>query len=330
MKAFLCKEFGPVDSHQVEEIEDPVAGPGEVVVNIKATGISFPDVLIVQGLYQFKPPFPFSPGSEISGVISSVGEGVTRYKEGDRVMGSIGSGGLREKGVYSEHQLMPLPESMDFKTAAGFPLNYGTTYHAFKQRGELEPGQSVLVLGAGGGLGITAIHVAKAMGAKVIAAASSQDKIDLCKREGADEGIIYERDMDRDLQKKFSDQIKEVTGGGVDMIYDLVGGDYAEPALRAIARHGKYLVIGFTAGIPKMPLNLTLLKECQIVGVFWGQFAGLDQAENQQNFKELFELHEEGKIKPFVTETFPLEDAAKAIKTLEDRKVLGKVVVSME
>ena len=330
MKAFLCKEFGPVDSHQVEEIEDPVAGPGEVVVNIKATGISFPDVLIVQGLYQFKPPFPFSPGSEISGVISSVGESVTRYKEGDRVMGSIGSGGLREKGVYSEHQLMPLPESMDFKTAAGFPLNYGTTYHAFKQRGELEPGQSVLVLGAGGGLGITAIHVAKAMGAKVIAAASSQDKIDLCKREGADEGIIYERDMDRDLQKKFSDQIKEVTGGGVDMIYDLVGGDYAEPALRAIARHGKYLVIGFTAGIPKMPLNLTLLKECQIVGVFWGQFAGLDQAENQQNFKELFELHEEGKIKPFVTETFPLEDAAKAIKTLEDRKVLGKVVVSME
>ena len=330
MKAFLCKEFGPVDSHQVEEIEDPVAGPGEVVVDIKATGISFPDVLIVQGLYQFKPPFPFSPGSEISGVISSVGESVTRYKEGDRVMGSIGSGGLREKGVYSEHQLMPLPESMDFKTAAGFPLNYGTTYHAFKQRGELEPGQSVLVLGAGGGLGITAIHVAKAMGAKVIAAASSQDKIDLCKREGADEGIIYERDMDRDLQKKFSDQIKEVTGGGVDMIYDLVGGDYAEPALRAIARHGKYLVIGFTAGIPKMPLNLTLLKECQIVGVFWGQFAGLDQAENQQNFKELFELHEEGKIKPFVTETFSLEDAAKAIKTLEDRKVLGKVVVSME
>ena len=330
MKAFLCKEFGPVDSHQVEEIEDPVAGPGQVVVDIKATGISFPDVLIVQGLYQFKPPFPFSPGSEISGVISSVGEGVTLHKEGDRVMGSIGSGGLCEKGVYSEHQLMPLPESMDFNTAAGFPLNYGTTYHAFKQRGELKEGQSVLVLGAGGGLGITAIHIAKAMGAKVIAAASSQEKIDLCKKEGADEGIIYERDMDRDLQKKFSDQIKDVTGGGVDMIYDLVGGDYAEPALRAIARHGKYLVIGFTAGIPKMPLNLTLLKECQIIGVFWGQFAGLDQSVNQQNFKELFELHAKGEINPFVTETFTLEESAKAIKTLEDRKVLGKVVVSME
>ena len=284
----------------------------------------------MQGLYQFKPPFPFSPGSEISGVISSVGEGVTLHKAGDRVMGSIGSGGLREKGVYFEQQLMPLPESMDFNTAAGFPLNYGTTYHAFKQRGELKAGQSVLVLGAGGGLGITAIHIAKAMGAKVIAAASSQEKIDLCKKEGADEGIIYERDMDRDLQKKFSDQIKEATGGGVDMIYDLVGGDYAEPALRAIARHGKYLVIGFTAGIPKMPLNLTLLKECQIIGVFWGQFAGVEQAENQQNFKELFDLHAEGKIKPFVTESYKLDDAAKAIKVLEDRKVLGKVVVSME
>ena len=330
MKAFLCKEFGPVDSHQVEEIDDPIAGPGQVVVDIKATGISFPDVLIVQGLYQFKPPFPFSPGSEISGVVSSVGEGVTMYKEGDRVMGSIGSGGLREKGVYLEQQLMPLPETMDFHTAAGFPLNYGTTYHAFKQRGELKAGQSVLVLGAGGGLGITAIHIATAMGAKVIAAASSQEKIDLCKKEGADEGIIYEREMDRDLQKKFSDQIKEVTGGGVDMIYDLVGGDYAEPALRAIARHGKYLVIGFTAGIPKMPLNLTLLKECQIVGVFWGQFAGVEYAENQQNFKELFDLHAEGKIKPFVTETYTLDESATAIKTLEDRKVLGKVVVSME
>ena len=330
MKAFLCKEFGPVDSHTVEEIEDPVAGPGQVVVDIKATGISFPDVLIVQGLYQFKPPFPFSPGSEISGVVSSVGEGVTMHKVGDRVMGSIGSGGLREKGVYLEQQLMPLPESMDFNTAAGFPLNYGTTYHAFKQRGELKEGQSVLVLGAGGGLGITAIHIAKAMGARVIAAASSQEKIDLCVKEGADEGIIYERDMDRDLQKKFSDEIKELTGGGVDMIYDLVGGYYAEPALRAIARHGKYLVIGFTAGIPKMPLNLTLLKECQIVGVFWGQFAAIDHAENAQNFKELFELHAEGKIKPFVTETYSLEESAKAIKTLEDRKVLGKVVVNME
>ena len=330
MKAFVCNEFGPVESHKIEDVDDPVAGPGQVVVDIKATGISFPDVLIVQGLYQFKPPFPFSPGGEIAGVVSSVGEGVTMYKEGDRVMGSVGNGGLCEKGAYSAQQLMPLPETMDFKTAAGFPLNYGTTFHALKQRGELQSGQSLLVLGAGGGLGITAVHIGKAMGAKVIAAASSQDKLDLCKAEGADETILYQRDMDRDLQKKFSDEIKEASGGGVDMIYDLVGGDYAEPSLRAIKRHGKYLVIGFTAGIPKMPLNLTLLKECQIIGVFWGQFAGMESELNAQNFKELFALHAEGKIKPFVSKSFSLDDTTKAIKSLEDRKVLGKVVVSME
>jgi|TARA_B100001146_G_scaffold224820_1_gene244301 NADPH2:quinone reductase len=330
MKAFVCNEFGPVESHKIENVADPVAGPGQVVVDIKATGISFPDVLIVQGLYQFKPPFPFSPGGELAGVVSSVGEGATMYKVGDRVMGSVGSGGLCEKGAYFERQLMPLPETMDFKTAAGFPLNYGTTYHGLKQRGELQPGQTLLVLGAGGGLGITAVHVGKAMGAKVIAAASSQDKLDLCKKEGADETILYQRDMDRDLQKKFSNDIKEASGGGVDMIYDLVGGDYAEPSLRAIKRHGKYLVIGFTAGIPKMPLNLTLLKECQIIGVFWGQFAGMEAELNAQNFKELFAMHAEGKIKPFISQSFSLEDTTKAIKSLEDRKVLGKVVVSME
>ena len=330
MKAFVCNEFGPVESHKIENVADPVAGPGQVVVDIKATGISFPDVLIVQGLYQFKPPFPFSPGGELAGVVSSVGEGATMYKVGDRVMGSVGSGGLCEKGAYFERQLMPLPETMDFKTAAGFPLNYGTTYHGLKQRGELQPGQTLLVLGAGGGLGITAVHVGKAMGAKVIAAASSQDKLDLCKKEGADETILYQRDMDRDLQKKFSNDIKEASGGGVDMIYDLVGGDYAEPSLRAIKRHGKYLVIGFTAGIPKMPLNLTLLKECQIIGVFWGQFAGMEAELNAQNFKELFAMHAEGKIRPFISQSFSLEDTTKAIKSLEDRKVLGKVVVSME
>ena len=254
MRALICNEFGPVESHKIEEVDDPIAGQGQVVVDIKATGISFPDVLIVQGLYQFKPPFPFSPGGEISGIVSSVGEGVTQFKEGDRVVGSVGSGGLAEKGAYFEQQIMPLPESMDFETAAAFPLNYGTTYHALKQRGELKEGQSLLVLGAGGGLGITAIHVAKAMGAKVIAAASSEDKLELCKREGADIGIQYQRDMDRESQKKFSDEIKEATDGGADMVYDLVGGDYSEPALRAIKRHGKFLVIGFTGEFLKCPL----------------------------------------------------------------------------
>ena len=330
MKAFVCKEFGPIESHGIEEVPDPVAGDGQVVVDIKATGISFPDVLIVQGLYQFKPPFPFSPGGEISGVVSAVGNGVTRFKEGDRVMGNVGSGGLVEKGAYFEQQLMPLPETMDFKVAAGFSLNYGTTIHGLKQRGELKAGETILILGAGGGLGITDIHVAKAMGAKVLAGVSSQEKLDLCKKEGADEGIIYPREMDRDAQKELSNQIKEMSDGGVDVIYDIVGGDYAEPSLRAIKRHGRYLVIGFTAGIPKMPLNLTLLKECQIIGVFWGQFAGLDRDINRENFEELFQMHADGKIKPFVSETYPLDKAGEAIKSLEDRKVLGKVVVSME
>ncbi len=330
MKAFVCKEFGPIESHGIEEVPDPVAGDGQVVVDIKATGISFPDVLIVQGLYQFKPPFPFSPGGEISGVVSAVGNGVTRFKEGDRVMGNVGSGGLVEKGAYFEQQLMPLPETMDFKVAAGFSLNYGTTIHGLKQRGELKAGETILILGAGGGLGITAIHVAKAMGAKVLAGVSSQEKLDLCKKEGADEGIIYPREMDRDAQKELSNEIKEMSGGGIDVIYDIVGGDYAEPSLRAIKRHGRYLVIGFTAGIPKMPLNLTLLKECQIIGVFWGQFAGLDRDINRENFEELFKMHADGKIKPFVSETYPLDKAGEAIKSLEDRKVLGKVVVSME
>ena len=330
MKAFVCKEFGPIESHGIEEVPDPVAGDGQVVVDIKATGISFPDVLIVQGLYQFKPPFPFSPGGEISGVVSAVGNGVTRFREGDRVMGNVGSGGLVEKGAYFEQQLMPLPETMDFKVAAGFSLNYGTTIHGLKQRGELKAGETILILGAGGGLGITAIHVAKAMGAKVLAGVSSQEKLDLCKKEGADEGIIYPREMDRDAQKELSNQIKEMSDGGVDVIYDIVGGDYAEPSLRAIKRHGRYLVIGFTAGIPKMPLNLTLLKECQIIGVFWGQFAGLDRDINRENFEELFQMHADGKINPFVSEAYPLEKAGEAIKSLEDRKVLGKVVVSME
>ena len=330
MKAFVCKEFGPVESHVIEDIPEPEAGDGQVVVDIKATGISFPDVLIVQGLYQFKPPFPFSPGSEIAGIVSSVGNGVTKFQEGDRVMGNIGSGGLVEKGAFFETQLMSLPESMDFKIAAGFSLNYGTTIHGLKQRAELKPNESILILGAGGGLGITAIHVAKAMGAKVTAAVSSEDKLELCKKEGADEGILYLREMDRDAQKKFSSEIKEISGGGVEVIYDIVGGDYSEPALRAIKRHGRYLVVGFTAGIPKMPLNLTLLKECQIIGVFWGQFAGLDREVNAENFKELFQMHAEGKIKPFISETFPLERAGEAIKTLADRKVLGKIVVSME
>ena len=331
MKAYICREFGPIESHKVEEVKDPKAGPGQIVVDVKAAGIAFPDVLIVQGLYQFKPPFPFTPGGEIAGIISSIGEGVTKWKEGDRIIGTTGFAGLAEKAVYYEHQLMPLPETMDFQTGAIFPLNYGTTYHALKQRADIKDGESLLVLGAAGGIGITAIHLGKAMGAKVIAAASSEKKLELCKKEGADEVILYPRGaLDRTAQKTFSEQIKKVSGGGVDIVYDVVGGDYAEPALRSINWKGRYLVIGFTSNIPKIPLNLALLKGCQIVGVFWGHFTGVEPEVNAQNFKDLFELHAQGKIKPFVSEIFSIEDTAKAIKLLEDRQVLGKVVVSME
>ena len=331
MKAYICREFGPIESHKVEEVEDPKAGPGQIIVDVKAAGIAFPDVLIVQGLYQFKPPFPFTPGGEIAGIISSIGEGVTKWKEGDRIIGTTGFAGLAEKAVYYEHQLMPLPETMDFQTGAIFPLNYGTTYHALKQRADIKDGESLLVLGAAGGIGITAIHLGKAMGANVSAAASSEKKLELCKKEGADEVILYPREeLDKTAQKTFSEQIKKVSGGGVDVVYDVVGGDYAEPALRSINWKGRYLVIGFTSNIPKIPLNLALLKGCQIVGVFWGHFTGVEPEVNAQNFKDLFELHSQGKIKPFVSEIFSIEDTAKAIKLLEDRQVLGKVVVSME
>jgi NADPH2:quinone reductase len=331
MKAYVCREFGPIESHQVEEIEDPIVGPGQVEVEVKAAGIAFPDVLIVQGLYQFKPPFPFVPGGEISGIVTKVGEGVIKWKKGDRVIGTTGFAGLAEKAVYFEHQLMPLPDSMDFKTGAIFPLNYGTTYHALKQRANIQSGESLLVLGAAGGIGITAIHLGKAMGAKVIAAVSTQEKLELCLKEGADKAILYPSgDMDRDAQKAFSEEIKEVSNGGVDVIYDIVGGDYAEPSLRAINWKGRYLVIGFTSKIPKIPLNLALLKGCQIVGVFWGHFTGVESDLNAQNFEDLFALHAAGKIKPFISKSFSLDETAKAIKLLEERKVLGKVVVSME
>lgn len=329
MKALICNEFGPVESHKILEIPEPEVLKNHVLVDVKATGIAFPDVLMVKGEYQFKPVFPFSPDGEIAGVISEVGEGITQYKVGDRVI-AYGSNFLREKALATEAQLFPLPETMDYQAAAAFPLNYGTNYHGFKQRAGLKEDESALILGAGGGLGISAIHVAKAMGAEVIAAASSQEKLDLCKREGADETILYERDLDKDMQKVFSNKIKEISDGGVNIVYDIIGGNYSEPALRAIARHGRYLVVGFTAGIPKIPLNLTLLKECQIIGVFWGQFQAFEYEENGKNYDELFELHASGKIKPFAADIYTIDDSIKALKSLEERKAMGKVVVSME
>ena len=324
MKAYVCREFGPVESHKVEEIEDPRAEAGQVVIDVKAAGVSFPDVLIVQGKYQFQPPFPFSPGGEVAGVISEVGEGVVDWKVGDRVIAMTGNGGIAEKVVAFEMTLMPLPETMDFKDGAAFPLNYGTTYHALKQRGQLQAGETLLVTGAGGGVGTTAIEIGKAMGAKVIAAASTDEKLEIAKNLGADEVINY---SDGELKEK----VKALTDGlGADVIYDPIGGDIFLQCMRCVNWKGRVLVIGFASGpIPEVPTNLALLKGCSIVGVFWGRFTGAEPEENSQNFNELFALHAEGKLKPQITKSYSLDDAAEAISSLENRKAIGKVVIEM-
>ena len=324
MKAYVCREFGPVESHKVEEIADPRAEAGQVVVDVKAAGVSFPDVLIVQGKYQFQPPFPFSPGGEIAGIISEVGEGVVDWKIGDRVIAMTGNGGIAEKVVAFEMTLMPLPETMDFKDGAAFPLNYGTTYHALKQRGQLQAGETLLVTGAGGGVGTTAIEIGKAMGARVIAAASTDEKLEIAKNLGADEVINY---SDGELKQK----VKALTDGlGADVIYDPIGGDIFMQCMRCINWKGRVLVIGFASGpIPEVPTNLALLKGCSIVGVFWGRFTGAEPEENSQNFDELFALHAEGKLKPQITKSYSLDDAAEAISSLENRKATGKVVIEM-
>ena len=324
MKAYVCREFGPVESHKVEEIEDPRAEAGQVVIDVKAAGVSFPDVLIVQGKYQFQPPFPFSPGGEVAGVISEVGEGVVDWKVGDRVIAMTGNGGIAEKVVAFEMTLMPLPETMDFKDGAAFPLNYGTTYHALKQRGQLQAGETLLVTGAGGGVGTTAIEIGKAMGAKVIAAASTDEKLEIAKSLGADEVINY---SDGELKEK----VKALTDGlGADVIYDPIGGDIFLQCMRCVNWKGRVLVIGFASGpIPEVPTNLALLKGCSIVGVFWGRFTGAEPEENSQNFNELFALHAEGKLKPQITKSYSLDDAAEAISSLENRKAIGKVVIEM-
>ena len=331
MKAYLCREFGPINSHKVEEIESPIPGDHEVLIDVHAAGVAFPDVLVVQGLYQIKPDFPFSPGGEFAGVINSIGDKVKMWNVGDRVIGFKGSGGFSEQAICNAYNIMPLPETMDYVTGSIFPLNYGTSIHALKQRAELQPKETVLVMGAAGGLGITAIHVAKAMGARVIAAASSKEKLDLCKTQGADELILYSRDsMDKASQKAFSDEIKALTDKqGVDVVFDPVGGAYSEPALRAMAWKGRYLVIGFTSSIPSIPLNLALLKGCQIVGVFWGNFCVKEPLVNAANFKDLFAMFEEGKIKPFVVETYPLEQTGYAIELLAKREAIGKIAIKV-
>ena len=332
MKALQCVELGGPDKLKINEVDSPSVIPGHVVIDVKSGSINFPDVLMIQGLYQFQPPLPFTPGGESAGIISEVGEDVTKFKVGDKVFAMTGTGAFAEKILAHEASCMLIPNSMDYDSAAALSMTYGTSLYALKQRANIQPGETLLVLGASGGVGIAAIELGKAMGAKVIAAASTQDKVDMCMAHGADEGFIYPSgNLDRDQQKQLSNKIKELTGGmGANVVYDPVGDSYSEPCLRATAWEGRYLVIGFAAGeIPKIPLNITLLKGCQIVGVLWGAWVGMHPGESVKNFDELFKLHAEGKINPEVSQKYALEKSADAFSHLANRKAKGKVIINM-
>ena len=332
MKSLQCVELGPPDKLQIKEVSDPQIISDHVIIENKAASVNVPDVLMIQGLYQFQPELPFSPGGECSGTIVSIGENVEDLKVGDRVFAMTGLGAFSEKILAPKNSVVKIPDSMSFETAAALPMTYGTSLYALKQRADLKEGETLLVLGAAGGVGLATVELGKAMGAKVIAAASTQEKVDLCLKHGADEGFIYPTgDLNRDQQKELSSKIKELTGGlGANVVYDPVGDKYSEPCIRATAWDGRYLVIGFAAGeIPKIPINLALLKGMKIVGVFWGAWVGMFPEENKKNFLELFDLHSQEKIKPEVSDSFPLEEGAKAIAHLKDRKAKGKVIIKI-
>lgn len=325
MKAVLCKALGMPETLVIEELPDLKPGPGQVVIDVHACGVNFPDYLIIQGKYQNKPKLPFSPGGEVAGVINSIGEGVKGLAAGDRVLCFIGTGwgGFADQALVRAEMVTKIPPQMDYVTASAFLLTYGTSYYSLKDRGDLKPGETLLVLGAAGGVGLAAVELGKAMGARVIAAASTDDKLAVCKAHGADEGINYDKE---DLKER----IKALTGGkGADVIYDPVGGDYSEAALRAINWNGRFLVVGFANGeIPKIPLNLTLLKGCQIVGVFWGASIDRDIGHFQKRNQELLDYYVAGKLKPLVTGKYPLEEVAAALNLLAARKVTGKLVLT--
>jgi NADPH2:quinone reductase len=325
MKAVLCKELGPPEKLVVEEVPSLKPGKGQVVVSVKAAGVNFPDILIIQGKYQFKPEPPFSPGGEVAGVVKEVGEGVIGWKPGERVIAGSTYGGFAQEMAVEADRLIRMPEGMDFVAGSAFLLTYGTSYHALKDRAQLEAGQTLLVLGASGGVGIAAIQIGKAMGARVIAAASSDAKLAVCRQNGADELINY---ASEDLRSR----VKALTAGkGIDVVYDPVGGPYSEPALRDMAWNGRFLVVGFAAGeIPKVPLNLALLKGCSIVGVFWGAFTRNEPERNRRNNEELMQLFAAGKVKPHIHATYPLERAAEALNEVLYKRVSGKVVLTTE
>ena len=324
MKAIRCKAYGPPSSLILEEVANLSPKANEVLVEVKACGLNFPDTLIIQGLYQFKPDLPFTPGSDLAGVVKEIGEGVNHLKVGQEVFGFVAHGALAEEVVVPSTACFPKPQQMDFPTAASFLMAYGTSFHALKDRGKLVEGETLLVLGASGGVGLAAVELGKLMGAKVIAAASTDEKLALCKEYGADDTINYST---QDLKTT----LKEMTGGkGVDVVYDPVGGAYSEAALRGTAWNGRFLVVGFAAGdIPKIPLNLPLLKGASVVGVFWGAFAMKDPKANMQNSMTLMQWHAEGKLKPHIHAIYDLADTSKALEEMTNRKVKGKLVVKV-
>ena len=324
MKALVCNELGPTDNLTLEERPTPVPGKGEILVDVKAAGVNFPDVLTVQGKYQFKPELPFVPGVEVAGIVAAVGEGVTSRKVGERVIATLPIGGFSEQCIGSEYGSFGMGETMSYEQAAGFAITYGTSYYALKQQAKIQPGETLLVLGAAGGVGIATIQIAKAMGATVIAAASTEEKLDFACEAGADLRINYS-------EENLKDQVKALTGGkGVDVIYDPVGGDFSEQAFRAIAWDGRFLVIGFASGpIPAIPLNLMLLKGASVVGVFWGAWAARFPSESQNNFDELIRMIDSGQFSPLVTEVYPLDQYKAAFASISERRAKGKVILSM-
>ncbi len=324
MKAVLCKSYGPPENLTLEEVDDPKPKSGEVLIDVYAAGLNFPDTLQIEGKYQFQPPFPFTPGSEVGGIVAKVGESVTRVKPGDRVLAMAGVGGMAERVVAPEAGVDLIPDSMDMKTASGFGMIYGTSYHALKQRADLQPGETLLVLGASGGVGLAAVEIGKAFGARVIAAASTDEKLQVAKDAGADEFVNYSDGVLKEKVKELTDQ------NGADVIYDPVGGDMFDQAIRCINWKGRLLVVGFASGrIPSLPANLALLKGCQVVGVFWGAFRGREPEVHAQNTRDLFELYNQGKLKPLVKDCFPLEQYADALNIFIQRKAVGKVVLEV-
>src|SRR5687768_12899067 len=318
MKAVLCKQYGPPESLAFEDLPSPRPGPGEAVVSVKAASVNFPDVLIIQNKYQFKPPLPFSPGSELAGVVKAVGGGVTAFKPGDKVIAFTTYGAFAEEVKTEAARLLPMPEGMDFASAAAFLLTYATSDHALRDRGTLAAGETLLVLGAAGGVGLAAIEIGKALGARVIAAASSDEKLAVCRAHGADETINY-------ATTDVRDEIKRLTGGrGVDVVYDPVGGAYTEPAVRGLAWRGRLLVVGFAAGdIPRLPLNLPLLKGASVVGVFWGEHVRRAPQRHRANMAQLLELLVARRINPHIDRLYPLEEAKQALADISDRRIKG-------